>query len=133
MPIVTRSAEFRMIYVGDHLAFWSFAAVEIGFLTFAIIVARLISAKKPNRIKETIYECGQETVGAAKDFRMLGIVRYFGYAVVFFALDAFAWVVLTAAMSIKFSLNTIASVSFYVLVVLIGVGYFLSEMNNLVR
>ena len=122
-----------MIYIGDHLAFWMFTAVEIGFLSFAIVVARLISPKKPNRIKETIYECGQEPMGAAKDYRLLGIIRYFGYAVVFFALDAFAWVVLTAAMSIKFSLDVIASVSFYMFVVLIGVGYFLSELNNLVK
>jgi NADH:ubiquinone oxidoreductase subunit 3 (subunit A) len=122
-----------MIYIGDHLAFWIFTAVEIGFLSFAIIVARLISAKKPNRIKETIYECGQEPMGAAKDYRLLGIVRYFGYAVVFFALDAFAWVVLTAAISIKFSLDAIASVSIYLFVILIGVGYFLSELNNLVK
>lgn len=122
-----------MIYVGDHLAFWMFAVIEIGFLSLAIISARLISAKKPNPIKETIYECGQEPMGAAKDYRMLGIVRYFGYAVVFFALDAFAWVVLTAAMSIQVSVGAIASVSLYVFIILIGVGYFLSELNNLVK
>ncbi len=122
-----------MIYIGDHLAFWTFASIEIGFLAFAIIVARLISPKKPNKIKTTIYECGQDPVGEARSYRMLGITRYFGYAVVFFALDAFAWVVLTAAMSISVTLETIAIVSLYVLVVLIGVGYFLAELNKLVR
>jgi NADH:ubiquinone oxidoreductase subunit 3 (subunit A) len=122
-----------MIYIGDHLAFWAFASIEIGFLAFAIIVARLIGAKKPNKIKATIYECGQDPVGEARSYRMLGITRYFGYAVVFFALDAFAWVILTAAMSINFTLETIAIVSVYVLVVLIGVGYFLAELNKLVR
>ena len=122
-----------MIYIGDHLAFWTFASIEIGFLTFAIIVARLISAKKPNKIKATIYECGQDPVGEARSYRMLGITRYFGYAVVFFALDAFAWVILTAAMSINFTIETITIVSLYVLVVLIGVGYFLAELNKLVR
>jgi NADH-quinone oxidoreductase subunit A len=122
-----------MIYIGDHLAFWAFASIEIGFLAFAIIVARLLSAKKPNKIKATIYECGQDPVGEARSYRMLGITRYFGYAVVFFALDAFAWVVLTAAMSISVTLETIAIVSLYVLVVLIGVGYFLAELNKLVR
>ena len=122
-----------MIYIGDHLAFWTFASIEIGFLTFAIIVARLIGAKKPNKIKATIYECGQDPVGEARSYRMLGITRYFGYAVVFFALDAFAWVILTAAMSINFTIETITIVSLYVLVVLIGVGYFLAELNKLVR
>ena len=122
-----------MMYIGDHLAFWIFTTTEIGFLTFAIIAARLISAKKPNKIKATIYECGQEPFGAAKDYKVLGITRYFGYAVVFFALDAFSWVVLTAAMSIAFSLETISIVSVYTLIVLIGIGYFLSELNKLVR
>jgi NADH-quinone oxidoreductase subunit A len=122
-----------MIYIGDHLAFWAFASIEIGFLAFAIIAARLLSAKKPNKIKATIYECGQDPVGEARSYRILGITRYFGYAVVFFALDAFAWVVLTAAMSINFTMQAIAIVSLYVLVVLIGVGYFLAELNKLVR
>jgi len=122
-----------MIYIGDHLAFWTFATIEIGFLFLAIVAARLISAKKPNKIKETIYECGQDPVGAAKDYRLLGIVRYFGYAVVFFALDAFAWVVFMAAISINFSLHAVTIVSAYVLVILIGVGYFISELHKLVR
>jgi NADH:ubiquinone oxidoreductase subunit 3 (subunit A) len=122
-----------MIYIGDHLAFWTFASIELSFLAFAIVIARLISPKKPNKIKRTIYECGQDPFGAARSFKILGITRYFGYAVVFFALDAFAWVVLTAAMSIEFTLETIAVVSFYTLVVLVGIGYFLAELKKLVR
>jgi NADH:ubiquinone oxidoreductase subunit 3 (subunit A) len=122
-----------MIYIGDHLAFWIFTTTEIGFLAFAIIVARLIGPKKPNKIKATIYECGQEPFGAAKDYKILGITRYFGYAVVFFALDAFAWVILTAAMSINFTLETISVVAVYVAVVLVGIGYFLTELKKLVR
>jgi len=122
-----------MIYIGDHLAFWAFASIEIGFLLFAIIVAWLISPKKPNKTKRTIYECGQHPFGEAKNFKILGITRYFGYAVVFFALDAFAWVVLTAAMSININLETIAIVSVYILVVLVGIGYFLAELRKLVR
>ena len=122
-----------MIYIGDHLAFWIFTTTEIGFLALLIVVARLIGAKKPNEIKATIYECGQEPFGAAKDYKILGITRYFGYAVVFFALDAFAWVILTAAMSINFNLKTISIVSVYVAVVLVGIGYFLTELKKLVR
>lgn len=122
-----------MMFIGDHLAFWTFASIEVSFLAFAILVAWLIGAKKPNKIKKTIYECGQTPLGAAKDFRILGITRYFGYAVVFFALDAFAWVLLTAAMSINFTLEVIAVVSIYVLIVLIGIGYFLAELKKMVR
>jgi len=122
-----------MIYIGDHLAFWIFTTTEIVFLAVVIIASRLIGAKKPNKIKATIYECGQEPFGAAKDYKVLGITRYFGYAVVFFALDAFAWVILTAAISINFNLETISVVTVYVAVVLVGIGYFLTELKKLVR
>jgi NADH:ubiquinone oxidoreductase subunit 3 (subunit A) len=103
-----------------------------GVLGLLIAVSWLFGAKKPNEIKTTTYECGQDPFGDASDYKLLGISRYFGYAVIFFALDAFGWVVLTAAMSINFSLKTIASVSMYILIVLIGIGYFLTELNKLV-
>jgi NADH:ubiquinone oxidoreductase subunit 3 (subunit A) len=122
-----------MIYISDYLAFWIFTAIEIVFLSVAILVARLIGSKKPNKTKTTIYECGQKPFGNANDYKILGITRYFGYAVVFFALDAFAWVILTAAMSINFTFEAIATVSVYILVVLVGIGYFLAELKRLVR
>lgn len=121
-----------MIYIGDHLAFWTFASIEVGFLAIAIIIARLIGAKKPNQTKRNIYECGQQPFGDAWDFKILGITRYFGYAVIFFALDAFAWVVLTAAMSVNITFEAVAIVSIYILIVLVGVGYFLAELGKLV-
>jgi NADH:ubiquinone oxidoreductase subunit 3 (subunit A) len=122
-----------MLYIGDHLAFWIFAVVMPGLLALLIVISRIFGAVKPNETKTTTYECGQDPFGDASDWRLLGIARYFGYAVVFFALDAFGWVVLTAAMSIDLSLGTIAIVSVYTLVVLTGVAYFLSELHKVVR
>ena len=122
-----------MINIGGYIAFWIFTAIFVAFLGSAILIARLIGPLKPNPTKGTIYECGQEPFGRASNFRITGITRYFGYAVVFFALDAFSWVVLTAAMSINFTFEAIAIVSVYTLIVLIGIGYFLSELNKLVR
>jgi NADH:ubiquinone oxidoreductase subunit 3 (subunit A) len=121
-----------MLYVGDHIAFWLFTAIELGFLSVAIIISKLIGPKKPTKTKKTIYECGQSPFNPASEFRLLGITRYFGYAVVFFALDAFAWVILTAALSISFDVKMISIVAFYTLIVLIGVGYFLIEQKKLV-
>jgi NADH:ubiquinone oxidoreductase subunit 3 (subunit A) len=122
-----------MLYIGDHLAFWIFAVLMPSLLALLIVISRIFGAVKPNEKKITTYECGQEPFGNASDYRLLGIARYFGYAVVFFALDAFGWVVLTAAISIDFSLGTISIVSVYILVVLTGVAYFISELHNVVR
>lgn len=122
-----------MVYIGDYLAFWIFTIIFVAFLGSAILIARLIGPIKPNPIKQNIYECGQAPYGRASGFRITGITRYFGYAVIFFALDAFSWVVLTAAMPLTFHPETIAIVSVYTLVVLIGIGYFLAELKKLVR
>ncbi len=122
-----------MLYIGDHLAFWIFAVVMPGLLALLIVISRIFGAVKPNETKTTTYECGQDPFGDASEWRLLGIARYFGYAVVFFALDAFGWVVLTAAMSINFSRGMISIVSIYILIVLTGVAYFLSELHKVVR
>ncbi|MBS7652511.1 NADH-quinone oxidoreductase subunit A [Candidatus Bathyarchaeota archaeon] len=122
-----------MIYLGDYIAFWLFAAIFVAFLSIAIIIARLIGPIKPNPIKENIYECGQTPFGRALDFRITGAVRYFGYAVVFFALDAFSWMILTSAMSISSRPEAMAISSLYILIVLVGVGYFLHELREAVR
>ena len=121
-----------MLHIDGHTAFWIFTFTELIFLTVVIIIARAIGPYKPNKIKSTIFECGNPLFGNAKDFQLTGVSRYFGYAVVFFALDAFSWVVLTAAMSISYSPQAIASVSVYIVIILIGIGYFLKELHKLV-
>jgi NADH:ubiquinone oxidoreductase subunit 3 (subunit A) len=114
-------------------AFWIFAGIELGFLSVAILAARLISSKKPNETKTTIYECGQEPFGEARSFRLLGITRYFGYAVAFFALDAFAWMILTSAVSVSFTLETLSILVMYSTIIALVLAYFLVERKNLVR
>jgi hypothetical protein len=41
-------------------------------------------------------------------------------------------VILTAAISINFTIETISVVTVYVAVVLVGIGYFLTELKKLV-
>lgn len=122
-----------MLYIGDYLAFWVFTTIFIVFLTLAILIARIFGPIKRNPTKGTIYECGQSPFGRAMDFKITGIIRYFGYAVVFFALDAFSWVLLTAAISLTFRIDMIIIVSVYTFVILVGIGYFLSELRKMVR
>jgi NADH:ubiquinone oxidoreductase subunit 3 (subunit A) len=122
-----------LLIIDGSKAFWIFSFIEFAFLVVAIIAARLVSPKKPNKIKNTIYECGQEPYGEAHSFRILGITRYFGYGVVFFALDAFAWIILTSATSAAITLDTVVIVTIYSVVIFSGIVYFLMEKNKLVQ
>ncbi|MGQ9679201.1 MAG: NADH-quinone oxidoreductase subunit A [Candidatus Bathyarchaeia archaeon] len=124
---------YIMIYIDEHMAFWIFTGIFIGFLGVAILIARLIGPIKPNKIKETTYECGQKPFGSARSFRITGITKYFGYAVVFFALDAFSWIILTAAISLSVNPSMIISVTIYTIIVLVGIWYFLTEVKRLVE
>jgi len=125
--------ELRLFTLNGSHAFWIFTGVELGFLSVAILAARLISPKKQNETKATIYECGQKPYGEARSYRLLGITRYFGYAVAFFALDAFAWMILTSAISVSFTLETLSILITYSFVVALALAYFLVERKNLVR
>jgi NADH:ubiquinone oxidoreductase subunit 3 (subunit A) len=126
-------AGYNLYQISGFQAFWVFALIDFGFLTLAIIAARLVSPKKPNEIKVTTYECGNKPFGEARTFKLTGISRYFGYAVAFFALDAFGWIVLTSAMSVKITTELITIISLYTFVIFTGIVYFLHEKNNLVN
>lgn len=122
-----------MYQISGFQAFWAFAFIDFAFLALAVVSARLVSPKKPNEKKITTYECGQEPFGEARTFRITGISRYFGYAVAFFALDAFGWMVLTSAISVKVTVDIVTIIAIYSLVVFTGIAYFLHEKNNLVN
>ena len=122
-----------MFTLSGSQAFWIFTGIELGFLSVAILAARLISPKRPNERKTTIYECGQDPFGEARSFRILGITRYFGYAVAFFALDAFAWIILTSAISVNFTMEIVSILITYSFIMALGLAYFLLERKNLVR
>ena len=121
----------RMVHIGGYIAFWLFTALFIAFLTIAILLSKLLAPSKPNPIKKNIYECGQPPFGRALSFRVTGALRYFGYAVVFFALDAFTWIILTSVYAP--TPITMMAVALYTIIILIGIGYFLSELDKLVR
>ena len=122
-----------MYQIYGYQAFWAFALIDFGFLSIAVIASRLVSPKKPNKIKNTTYECGQEPFGEARSFRLTGISRYFGYAVAFFALDAFGWIILSSALSMQQVNETITIIAIYTFVIFSGIAYFLMEKDKLVN
>jgi NADH:ubiquinone oxidoreductase subunit 3 (subunit A) len=72
-----------------------FALVAFLLPTAAIIIAGLLSPKKPNALKNTTYECGMETIGPSWiQFK----AQYYVFALVFLVFDVetiflFPWAV----------------------------------------
>jgi NADH:ubiquinone oxidoreductase subunit 3 (subunit A) len=124
---------YELYQIDGSQAFWLFALIDFGFLSLAVIASRLVSPKKPNPIKNTTYECGNDPFGEARTFRLTGISRYFGYAVAFFALDAFGWMILTSALSFTITKELVSIIAIYTLIIFSGIGYFLIEKDKLVN
>ena len=61
-----------------------FIIVAVLIPAIAVYLPRLIAPKKPNKIKQDIYECGMETVG---DTWVQFKVQYYIYALVFLVFD----------------------------------------------
>jgi len=124
---------YELYQISGSQAFWAFALIDFGFLSIAVIASRLVSPKKPNKIKNTAYECGNDPFGEARTFRLTGISRYFGYAVAFFALDAFGWMILTSALSFQVTTELVSMIAIYTFVIFTGIAYFLVEKDKLVN
>jgi len=61
-----------------------FVAISILLPTIAISLARVLSPKKPNKIKNSVYECGMETYDKTWiQFR----IQYYLFALVFLIFD----------------------------------------------
>jgi len=61
-----------------------FVAISILLPTIAIFLARVLSPKKPNKIKNSVYECGMETFDKTWiQFR----IQYYLFALVFLIFD----------------------------------------------
>ena len=61
-----------------------FIIVAVLIPAIAVYLPRLIAPKKPNKIKQDVYECGMETVG---DTWVQFKVQYYIYALMFLVFD----------------------------------------------
>ena len=61
-----------------------YAVIAVSLPAAAIFVAGLLAPKKPNKIKNTTYECGIETVG---DARAQVKVQYYIFGLIFLLFD----------------------------------------------
>lgn len=120
-----------MITLNENFAFWLFALLFLIFMVFTVLTAKLLTISKPTPVKTSTYECGQEPVGEAHDFMIAGSLKYFIYAIAFFVLDAFSWILLASAK--VFNVIDIMLVSIYTIIIAIGIVYFLGSLHRLVR
>jgi len=98
-----------------------FALIAMFLPAVAITIAGFLSPKKPNRIKNSTYECGMETVGPSKiQFK----VQYYVYTLVFLIFDVEVVLLLPWAVAYnQLAWYAIFEVFFFILILLGGLLY----------
>jgi NADH:ubiquinone oxidoreductase subunit 3 (subunit A) len=98
-----------------------FALIAAVFPGAPILIARFISPRKPNPIKQQTYECGIETVG---DTWIQFKVQYYIYALVFVIFDIEAvFLFPIAAAYDELALFAVFEVVLFVLILAVGLAY----------
>lgn len=100
------------------------AIVAMGFAVLALVVAWLLSPKRPNPAKQSSYECGIETIG---DTWVRFKAQYYLFALIFVVFDIeavflFPWAV-AYARSGTLGLAALVEAAVFVLILLVGLAY----------
>jgi NADH:ubiquinone oxidoreductase subunit 3 (subunit A) len=105
----------------DWLTVGLFLAVGVLIPTAAIVVAWIISPKKPNPIKQSTYECGMETVGESwVQFK----AQYYIFALVFLVFDVETVFLFPWAVSLsRLPLFAVVEGIIFVLILIVGLIY----------
>jgi len=106
--------------LNDWLYVGIFALVALLLPAVAISIAALLSPKKPNKVKNSTYECGMETVGPAwVQFK----VQYYVIALVFLVFDVEAVLLYPWAVAYNQLPFAVVGAAIFVLILLGGLFY----------
>ena len=98
-----------------------FSVIALVFPGVPILLAQLISPKKPNPIKQSTYECGVETVG---DTWIQFKVQYYIFALVFVVFDVEAVFLFPIAAAFnELALFAVVEIILFVVILLVALGY----------
>ena len=120
----------------DYLAFWIFMFLFLIVMLIGLILGKILSKlygpHKKTPFKDETFECGQLPFSVAQDHPLTGATRYFVYAVAFFVIDAFAWMLLASAIATTTTVWVIPLVAFYIVVTLAGLYYLLKFISEVI-
>lgn len=107
--------------LNDWLYVGIFALCALFLPAVAISIAALLSPKKPNKVKNSTYECGMETVGPTwVQFK----VQYYVFALVFLVFDVEAVLLYPWAVAYnQLPLYAVVEAAIFILILLGGLFY----------
>ncbi len=120
--------------IGPFEAFWIY--VILFFLTSlgTIEIAWLLSSKRREPEKYKTFEAGQPMDVVPNEVGLFGSIRYFAYAMAFFVLDAFVWILFASLTALRVLSSAAAMALFiYISILLVGLWYYIIRVLEVYR
>jgi len=118
-----------LIEFTSHIWLWVFIVAFFVAGLVVPVIAYILVGKTGGKVKEDTFECGQEIDFRPADVRILGAMRYFGYAVAFFVLDALSWILMASLGIFIEALNPLP-VIIYIVIIAVGIYFFVKGLEE---
>jgi len=120
--------------IGPFESFWIF--VILFFITSVAMVAMawMLASKRREPSKYDVFEAGQPMDVVPNIVGLFGSIRYFAYAMAFFVLDSFVWILV--AYTGVIGLDSRVAVLYllvYISTLLLGLWYYVSKVLEVYR
>lgn len=120
--------------IGPFEAFWIYTILFFVSSAATIVIAWILASKKREPKKYDVFEAGQEMDVVPNQVGLFGSIRYFAYAMAFFVLDAFVWILLGSSSAIQSAgKEAIAYLIIYLIVILTGLWFYLSKIMEVFK
>jgi len=118
-----------MYEIGPYEAFWIFVGIFFISSLIVIVLGWILSNKRESSIKEDMFDCGQKPDVTPHKIPIFGSIRYFAYAMAFFVLDAFVWIILASVYPFKICSGCF-SIFFllYIGIILVGLSFYINRV-----
>jgi len=118
-----------MFQIGPYEAFWIFVVTFFIASLIVVVLGWILSNKRESDIKGDMFDCGQKPDVTPHEIPIFGSIRYFAYAMAFFVLDAFVWIIISSVYPFKIC-SECTSLFFllYVAIILIGLTYYINRV-----
>jgi len=118
-----------MIELGPYEAFWAYVITFFIASLITVLLGWILSNKRASEVKTEIFDCGQKAEITPHKVPIFGSIRYFAYAMAFFVLDAFVWIILSSIYPFKLCRAcTSLYLLTYIVIILVALGYYITRL-----
>ncbi len=111
-------------------AFWTYVIIFIISTAITVIIGYILANRAPNPVKKTTFECGQKEDIHPHEIFIRGADRYFAYAVAFFILDAFTWIIIAGVKALNVYLASGLFMVTYLLAIMTVLSYYVIKVRE---